>query len=100
MARRYSGALTIYVTLPLSGSDTCPSSENERYRCVVTQDGARVGDVLIGRVPSERRADDNPSVIDETARSALAFLENDGIDVSDAESDAGYIVRRMKDVRK
>lgn len=97
MPRRYSGALTIYVALPLSGADTCPSSENERYRCVVTQGGARVGDAFIGRVASEKRADDNPSVIDEKARAALAFLESDGIDVSDAESDdVGHIVRRRK----
>lgn len=85
MARRYAGDTILYIEPPISGAGTIPHLEQEHYHVRAVRNRLRIGETTVGRAPSERRADDNPSVIDEVALSALRFMIDDGADIESDE---------------
>lgn len=88
MASRYSGNLKISVKVNRAntGHDVNVSRAGALvYRCTVTQP------------PADKIALDASEAYDAAAKAALAFAENDGVDVSDAMTDdVGFVVSRQK----
>ena len=76
MPRRHCGSLSLSLTLlPDSAGYTVRITERRRLLSVQTV-----------RLPAaERRASDDPAVVDEAAHAALSFAGHDGVDLDSAE---------------
>lgn len=90
-ARRYTGgrgrSIRVYLTL---------LDDSTRYACsIVTPAGERY-QCIVGIPPAERLAVDNPHVINDAARAALAFAAEAGLDIdsfADTTRNGDYLMR-------